>query len=235
MFERRRLGIGVGATIAAGAMIAVGVTAPAQAGNGIDTQALRDAVSADGITAHLEAFQAIADANGDNRAAGTSGHVASAEYVESQLRGRGLRPPRVSRSATRRPSSTPPCSPRPHREPTTYVYNVDYTEMAFRSEGDVTAAVTAVDVNLGGDRASTSGCEDADFAGFAAGNIALIQRGTCTFREKADNALASRSGRRDHLQPGQRVRDRGPRSAPVRHARPADLPAARRGHHVRPG
>jgi len=33
-----------------------------------------------------------------------------------------------------------------------------------------------------------SRCEDADFAGFTTGNIALVQRGTCTFGEKALNA-----------------------------------------------
>jgi PA domain len=38
---------------------------------------------------------------------------------------------------------------------------------------------------------STSGCEAEDFAGFTAGNIALIQRGTCTFVEKVDNAQAA--------------------------------------------
>jgi Zn-dependent M28 family amino/carboxypeptidase len=35
---------------------------------------------------------------------------------------------------------------------------------------------------------SASGCTAADFAGFTDGNIALIQRGTCTFREKVENA-----------------------------------------------
>ena len=40
-------------------------------------------------------------------------------------------------------------------------------------------------------RASTSGCEAADFAGFPAGNIALVQRGTCTFAVKALNAQAA--------------------------------------------
>ena len=72
-----------------------------------------------------------------------------------------------------------------------YVLGVDYFPMDFSGEGDVTAAVTAVDVNLVGDRASTSGCEAADFAGFTAGNIALIQRGTCDFAVKADNAVAA--------------------------------------------
>src|SRR5688572_30602586 len=42
-----------------------------------------------------------------------------------------------------------------------------------------------------GSNTSTSGCEAADFAGFPAGNIALLQRGTCTFEIKAENAAAA--------------------------------------------
>ena len=38
---------------------------------------------------------------------------------------------------------------------------------------------------------SNSGCEAADFAGFPAGAIALVQRGTCTFGAKAQNAEAA--------------------------------------------
>ena len=37
----------------------------------------------------------------------------------------------------------------------------------------------------------TSGCEAADFVGFPPGDIALIQRGTCTFATKALNAEAA--------------------------------------------
>lgn len=36
-----------------------------------------------------------------------------------------------------------------------------------------------------------SGCVASDFAGFIPGNIALIQRGTCTFATKAQNAQAA--------------------------------------------
>lgn len=188
MLNRQRARIGVGATIAAGALIVAGVTGPAQAAIAVDTQALRDAVSADGIIEHLEAFQAIADANSDNRAAGTSGHVASAEYVESQLQAAGYDTWRQPFTYDKTVVDTAVLAQTaPGAE--TYVYGVDYIEMDFASEGDVTAPVTAVDINLDGDRASTSGCDDADFAAFPAGNIALIQRGTCTFREKADNAL----------------------------------------------
>ena len=72
-----------------------------------------------------------------------------------------------------------------------YTLGIDYFPMDFSGGGNVTAPVTAVDVNLVGDHASTSGCEAADFAGFPAGNIALIQRGSCDFSVKAANALAA--------------------------------------------
>jgi Zn-dependent M28 family amino/carboxypeptidase len=55
----------------------------------------------------------------------------------------------------------------------------------------VTGPVIPVDINLVPPRASTSGCEASDFAGLdfsGASDIALIQRGTCTFGLKALNA-----------------------------------------------
>ena len=66
----------------------------------------------------------------------------------------------------------------------------------------MTAPVTPVDVQLGLGNTSTSGCEAADFAGFPAGNIALIQRGTCTFEIKGENAAAAGRHGRAVLQPG---------------------------------
>lgn len=41
---------------------------------------------------------------------------------------------------------------------------------------------------------SAIGCDAADFAGFPAGRIALISRGTCTFYAKAANAMAAGAG-----------------------------------------
>ena len=38
---------------------------------------------------------------------------------------------------------------------------------------------------------SASGCSAGDFTGFTAGNIALIQRGTCNFGMKVLNAQAA--------------------------------------------
>jgi Zn-dependent M28 family amino/carboxypeptidase len=60
--------------------------------------------------------------------------------------------------------------------------------------GEVTGAVVPVDVNLTGDRASTSGCEPSDFAGLelsGPADVALLQRGTCLFSVKVQNAQAA--------------------------------------------
>lgn len=75
--------------------------------------------------------------------------------------------------------------------PTTYTYGTQFEALTYSPAGDVTARVTAVDLQLGPGNNATSGCEAADFAGFAAGNIALIQRGFCTFEQKAENAAAA--------------------------------------------
>ena len=54
------------------------------------TQQLRSAVSSAGAMTHLQALQKIADENGGNRAAGTSGYDASVDYVAGVLRGAGF-------------------------------------------------------------------------------------------------------------------------------------------------
>ncbi|MGH3144830.1 MAG: hypothetical protein ACRDTR_03415, partial [Rubrobacter sp.] len=50
---------------------------------------LRSAVTVGGIMEHERRFQAIADENGGNRAAGTPGYDASAGYVAGELREAG--------------------------------------------------------------------------------------------------------------------------------------------------
>jgi Zn-dependent M28 family amino/carboxypeptidase len=186
----RKVAIATSVGLAVSIGLPVGIGLPAYADNGTDTSALRDAVSAENIMHHLEALQAIADANNGNRAAGTHGHVASAEYIEDQLRAAGYHPVRQPFSYDQfveNSSALEQSSP----TPTMYVDQTDYDTMDYSGSGDVTASVTPVDINLSGDRASTSGCEATDFAGFPAGNIALVQRGTCDFRVKVDNAAGA--------------------------------------------
>src|SRR4028118_2201576 len=50
---------------------------------------LRQAVSVEGIMAHVRRFQDIANANGGTRFVGTPGYAASADYVANQLRAAG--------------------------------------------------------------------------------------------------------------------------------------------------
>ena len=80
---RRR---GRGAVLATAALtVAVVAGTSVSADNGTDSAALRGAVDASAILVHLQALQDIADANGGNRAAGTSGYEASGAFVESTL------------------------------------------------------------------------------------------------------------------------------------------------------
>ena len=151
---------------------------------------LRSKVTVKNVFGHLEELQDAADANGGNRAAGTPGYEASAQYIESELRRAGYRPVRQDFSYDQfdlRSEALEQTAP----VPTVYTAGTDFTTMSYSGPGDVTAGVSAVDINLTGDRASTSGCEPEDFTGFAAGDIALIQRGTCDFSTKVRNAAAA--------------------------------------------
>lgn len=158
-----------------------------------DTSALREAVTAKGILAHEEAFQAIADANGGTRAGGTGGYDSSADYVAGKLSDAGYE---VTRQAFQYDvffETADPVFERVSPDPVTYTPGEEFLTMEYSGSGDATAALQPVDVQIppAATPSSTSGCEAADFAGFTAGNVALIQRGTCTFRQKAENASAA--------------------------------------------
>jgi Zn-dependent M28 family amino/carboxypeptidase len=162
----------------------------------IDTSALRDAVSFDGIEEHLIAFQEIADFHSGNRASGLPGYDASAEYVANTMVAAGY-------NVTVQPFSFPffeeledaeleQIAPNPFAYP--YFDDTGFATMEYSGSGDVTALAEGVDLVLppGADaNTSTSGCETEDFNNFTAGNIAVIQRGTCTFALKAQNAQAA--------------------------------------------
>ncbi len=149
-------------------------------------------VTLDNVRVHQAAFQSFADANGGLRVASTPGHDFSAQYVAGLLSGAGyqvtMQPVQLTNVFIRLgPSALEQISPLP----TTYVEDVDYNLFSYTEDGDVAAAVTAVDFNFDPAVSSTSGCEAADFAGFTPGHIALMQRGSCFFRVKAENAAAA--------------------------------------------
>ncbi|NNE11641.1 MAG: M28 family peptidase, partial [Ilumatobacter sp.] len=149
---------------------------------------LTECVTLDGVRRHQAAFQEIADANGGIRTSGTPGYDASADYVAGQMEAAGydvtMQPFTFNAFIQLGPSTLEQTAP----VATTYAEGVDYDLMAQTDPGDVSGAVTAVDLDLGLGNSSTSGCEASDFAGFTAGHIALVQRGACSFQLKAENA-----------------------------------------------
>jgi Zn-dependent M28 family amino/carboxypeptidase len=169
-------------------ILAVFSTAPfAYADNGTDTAALRNAVTLAGVRAHQQALQNIANANGGTRASTTPGYEASGVYVEGQLLAAGYNVSRQNFNYDVLVGILEQTAP----NAVTYTYGVDFFDMTFSPTGNVTAPVQAVDLQLATVSGTTSGCEASDFAGFVPGNIALIRRGGCTFRIKADNAAAA--------------------------------------------
>ena len=161
------------------------LTGPTAAGPVDRSQELRRAVTTEGVFDHLEAFDRFGRNNGDTRASGTPGYNRSLQYVRNRLNNAGYQTSVQEFDFTTFESLSDPELEQVTPTPTTYVNNTDFDLMSYAGSGDVTAPVQAVDVQLGPDNTSDSGCEEEDFAGFTPGNIALVQRGFCTFSDKA--------------------------------------------------
>ncbi|NRQ39365.1 M28 family peptidase [Nonomuraea sp. NN258] len=177
------------------------VTANADPTPGAAERRLIDSIGGPSVKRHLQALQSIADAHDGTRAAGTSGYDASRDYVAAKLRKAGYRVtvqpfefPFFEELSTAHLEQISP-------EPKVYTPTPpdgssvgEFATMNLSGAGDVTATLQNVDLVLPpGPTPSTSnsGCEAADFAGFTPGNIALLQRGTCDFVVKANNAAAA--------------------------------------------
>jgi Zn-dependent M28 family amino/carboxypeptidase len=182
---------------AALALVAILAAVPAAttAVGGTNSKPLRDAVTVAGIMEHEDALQAIADANSDTRAGGTAGYDQSLAYVKAQLEATGYFDVQVQNFLydTFR-ETAPPVFVRNSPEPRTFVNPDDFITMDYSDTGDVTGTLVATNdiVIPPGATASTSnsGCEPGDFVQASATNpqVALIQRGTCDFHVKAENA-----------------------------------------------
>jgi Zn-dependent M28 family amino/carboxypeptidase len=144
------------------------------------------AVTPEGLHAHLVALQRIADENGGTRASGTPGYDASVEYVAEQLRQAGYTPHLQLVRYTDSHELAPPELARISPDPLTYRYPDDFVSLRYSGSGEVEAPLEAADAY-----SETSGCNSADFADFDAGAIALIRRGGCLFSEKVRNAIAA--------------------------------------------
>src|SRR5256885_5812744 len=149
------------------------------------------------LWAHMQAFQAIADANPGpdghpSRNSGEPGYKASADYVASVMNAAGYDVTLQRYKFLYYAFIGTPAFSEVLPTAKTYVLNTDWG--AGQSKGVANAQLQPA----GGivlpptqTSSSTSGCTSGDFNGFVAGRIALIQRGGCNFGVKVQNAQAA--------------------------------------------
>ena len=170
------------AATAAAATAALAMTTlaagPAQAKNPNNSKKMTQAVTVENVHDHLEALQAIADANDGNRGAGTSGYEASAQYVEQTLQAAGYETERqyfpflfeeVHSTSLTEVSPTA-------RD----VENIPMSYSQPTPAGGVTGQLVAPAVAVGCDAAAWDGV---DLSGDD--DIAIVSRGDCAFAAKA--------------------------------------------------
>ena len=157
-------------------------------GPNIDCGNFPDSIGEAPLAEHLAALQAIADEHG-NRAVGTTGYQASAAYVRSRLEAAGYTTAVDQAFEATVFEQLGPSTFAAANE--AFVEQEDYFVARYSGSCSITAPVVPVDLDLGLQNQSTSGCEAEDFDGFPPGAIALIQRGNCAFIGKANRAFAA--------------------------------------------
>jgi Zn-dependent M28 family amino/carboxypeptidase len=181
------------ATVAAMGLTSQSAAVAASAAPNVNTSQLRGAVTAGGILSYEKALQRIATKNDDQRASGTPGFAAAARYVENTMSAAGY--------AVREQHFTFPYyaelgSPTLSEVSPTADAIQSTTTIDYSGDGTVTGRLVPIGdilVPLPAGGSSTSGCSTADFPPLTgtAPEIALIQRGTCAFDVKAQNAEAA--------------------------------------------
>jgi Zn-dependent M28 family amino/carboxypeptidase len=174
------------------AVLACVAIAPAATTAASDPAAqMRKIITVKGMLKHENALQNIANANGGTRVAGSAGYDQSVDYVVKKLKGAGYKPVVQPFDFAFFQENSPSEFARISPNPRTYVDQVSFDTMDYSGSGDVTANVMEVANNVFPPTptpSSAAGCDPADFVGNFTGKVALIQRGTCTFHDKALNA-----------------------------------------------
>jgi Zn-dependent M28 family amino/carboxypeptidase len=155
---------------------------------------LLQCVTTDGVRIHQAQFQTFATAMDGSRSVNAgSGYELSADYVASLMQAAGYD---VSIEEVDYPFFqvvTPATLDQVLPIPTSYPFSDPngFATMTYSGSGNVVAIAEGVELHLADPGLSTSGCNASDFAGFTPGNIAIVQRGACTFGLKAQNAEAA--------------------------------------------
>ena len=155
-------------------------------------------IQQDDLWNHMQQFQAIANANlgpdgHPSRNSGEPGYKASVDYVAKVMQDAGydvtIQPYKFNYSSF---VGTPTWS---EASPTARSFTVVTDWNPGTSNGTVTNGqlqpAGGIVLPPTATPTSASGCTAADFTGFTAGRIALIQRGTCNFGVKVQNAQAA--------------------------------------------
>ena len=127
-----------------------------------------------GLREHLQALQDIADENDGNRAAGTPGSEASEEYVAERLREDGW-------NVELDPVTFPYFEERSPPRLDDFDEGSEFRTMSYSGSGRVDAPI----------RRSGRGCDRRAFRALEEGEVAVVERGECFFRDKARNAEAA--------------------------------------------
>ena len=188
-------------TVTALAVAVLGaIPAPALA-QGPDTSQLRAAVGRSEVLRHAQRLQAVGLANENHRLTASAGNFESLDYVINTLRGYGYNPTLLPYANGNAPNTwserTPAVLEQVSPTPKTYApgLNADVATMTWSHTADVTGRVIPVKritiPPVGTQDGNRAGCAMSDFAPEVNGNIALIQRGSCTFVEKVANARSA--------------------------------------------
>lgn len=188
------------ATAAAAAALAL--PAAAQAAVGADSSQLVNAVKLgdqySGVLQHAYDLEQIGDryASTGYRLAGTDGDQATTEYIERTLRAAGYEPKTETFQFPFFQERTP--SQLSVVDGKSYTNGTDFLTMQYSDAGEVIGAVVpagGIQIPPGtAANSSSSGCSASDFAPGTATQVALVQRGTCSFYAKAANAEAAGYG-----------------------------------------
>ena len=123
---------------------------------------VREAVTVDGMFAHLSAFQGIADANGGDRSAGTPGYDASLAYVKAKLEEAGYQTTTQTFDFVAYEENAPSLLERTASGPTS---TIESQTLDYSPSGDVTGEIQTATPDFTPPRAGDDGCEDEDFDG----------------------------------------------------------------------
>ncbi|MEY2521754.1 MAG: hypothetical protein QOJ66_319 [Ilumatobacteraceae bacterium] len=155
-------------------------------------------ITTDDLWNHMVQFQAIADANHGpdghaSRNSGEAGYKASADYVAKVMTEAGYNVTLQTYTFPYFAFTAMPTFSEDSPTARTFVLDTDFSAgpAAGTVIGKTVEAAGGIIIPPTATPSSSSGCTAADFDGFVAGNVALVQRGTCTFGTKALNAQAA--------------------------------------------